>query len=146
VSPSEVWVSQDGQEVIVDTEARLVWSLATSRGPGRHPQGFLPLVLEVLFPEVTIPSERWQHLTLRQGAEIARLRAAVQTATEYTEMRVADLEARLKLMQESVDSACALAGKLEDELPRRRRRRHRAVSVSSSESMLLEDDPGDDDG
>jgi hypothetical protein len=150
VSPSMLRVSKDGQEVIVDTEALLVWPLATSRSPSRHSGGFLPLVLEVLFPEVTAPSERWEHLTLRLGAEVARLRDAVQTANEYAQLRVTELEQRLTLMQESVDSACALVAKLEDELPRRRRRqrKHRAVSVSSSESMLLEEeeDPaGDDD-
>jgi hypothetical protein len=143
LSATELQLSKAGLEVVVDAEARLIWPTPQSTVTYRHTDGFLAAVLGVLFPDVHV-NERWTHLALRQGAEIARLRAAVQTANEYTDLRVAALEQRLTLMQESVDSACALAAKVEDELPRRRRRQaNRSVSVSSSESMQI--DGGEDD-
>jgi hypothetical protein len=133
--------SYDGAELHIDLEARLVWC-AKDCAQQTAVQALADLVVDC-FPG----RDGWRELALRQGAELARLGDALQTATMYADTRVAELqktlEVRLQLIQQSADSACALVGTLEDEIGAGRKQRKRARTASVDDDIEEEEE---DDG
>lgn len=128
-SRDEVCLAIPGEAVHVSQSQPVCWP-----GPRAPDTRFelTALVLGVLYPETRLLGQ-CQRAVLALGQQVARLEAALTSAGQYTDVRVAELERRLALLQATCDSACAQVAQLSDEIGVRRRLR-RATEADVSDA------------